>query len=68
MSEQSKYFPSTEIEALALLYVQNQDLSNKTPAEIFTMYHEAKYEILKDNRQKAKNDWFRKKNEEVQQV
>ena len=43
-----KTFPSSDIEALALLYVQNQDLRGKTPAEIHTMYQDALYEIKQD--------------------
>lgn len=31
-------FPGSDIEALALLYVQNQDLANVTPVELLTMY------------------------------
>ena len=34
-------FPGNEIEALALLYVQNQDLTNATPQELLTMYDDA---------------------------
>ena len=45
-----KTFPSSNIEALALLYVQNQDLKGKTPAEIHTMYQDALYEIKQDLR------------------
>ncbi len=37
--------PSCAEEALALLYVQNQNLANKTPAELFTMYSTALKEI-----------------------
>ncbi len=31
-------FPATRFEALAILYLQNQDLSGKTPEEIMEMY------------------------------
>lgn len=34
-------FPSTESQALALLYVQNQDLSGLTPEEIYDKYRDA---------------------------
>lgn len=61
-------FPSGEKEALAFLYVQSQDLSGKTPAEISTMFYEAYYEILKDYHVKRESDWFRQKKEEVRQV
>lgn len=38
-------FPCNEYEALAMLYVQNQNLSSKSPSDIFYMYEEAKQEI-----------------------
>lgn len=38
-------FPHDAKEALTMLYLQNQDLSNKTPSEINTMYWEALYEF-----------------------
>lgn len=40
-------FPSTKYEALALLYVQSQDLTGKTPSEIKEMYEKAYEEIRK---------------------
>lgn len=46
MSDVNK-FPSTKAEALALLYVQAQDLSKKTPAQVLAMYKEAYSEIKK---------------------
>ena len=45
MSDSFKCFPSTEMEAIAFLYVQNQDLTNKSAAEIHVMYREALKEI-----------------------
>ena len=54
-----KTFPGSYAEALALLYVQNQDLGGKTPSEIHTMYQEAYYEILKDHRAKRDSGWFK---------
>lgn len=45
-------FPNSEIEALALLYVQNQDLSGLTPEEIYDKYRDAyerMYKYKKDN-------------------
>jgi len=38
-------FPSNQIEALAFLYVQNQDLSKMTPEEIAVMYNDAHEKI-----------------------
>jgi len=34
-------FPSDRRDALAILYLQNQDLSGKTPEELVDMYDEA---------------------------
>lgn len=54
-------FPSGHTEALAYLYLQNQDLSGKTPSEIQTMYYEAYFEIQKDYREKNATGWFRER-------
>ena len=42
-------FPASETQALALLYVQNQDLSGLTPEEIYEKYRDA-YERIHDCR------------------
>jgi len=42
---ENKIFPATEHEALALSYVNAQDLSGKSPAEIYHIYHNALKEI-----------------------
>ena len=34
-------FPSDECKALAMLYVQNQDLTGLTPEQLLDMYHYA---------------------------
>lgn len=41
-------FPENRIDALAILYLQNQDLSGKTPEEIADMYNEAWDRISKE--------------------
>lgn len=51
-------FPSSEEETVAMLYVQQQDLSGKSPSEIYTMYQEAYFEIRKDKREKQKSGWL----------
>ena len=61
-------FPGSETEALAFLYVQSQDLTGKTPAEISTMYYEAYYAVQKDRHVKRDSGWFAQKKEEVRQV
>ncbi len=63
----SSGFPCTAEEAIALLYVQNQDLSGKSPAEIYTLYQEAYYKIRKDKFQKQKSGWFKTKQAAVRQ-
>ena len=34
-------FPSAPVEAIAYLYVQTQDLTGKTPVQIYEMYLDA---------------------------
>ena len=70
MSEPVKLntFPNSAIEALALLYVQSQDLSGKTPADVLTMYYEAKYQMQIDQAQKMKSGWIKTKDVELQQA
>lgn len=47
-------FPSDEREALAMLYVQNQDLTDVTPEQLLDMYQDA-YNKIKAHR-KAKHE------------
>lgn len=58
-NETLKTFPASYAEALAMLYLQNQDLSGKTPSEIHTMYREAVQEIREDYHSKATSGWFK---------
>ena len=51
-------FPSSRNEALAMLYLQNQDLSKKTPAQVHEMYWYALAEIRKDYKEKRENGFF----------
>lgn len=64
-SVQLRSFPESESEALAYLYVQQQNLSGKSPAEIYTLYKEAYYEIRKDHLKKQKSGWLKQKQEEL---
>lgn len=41
MSENKSAFPSSKLEALAMLYMQNQDLSGLTPEEVYDRYQDA---------------------------
>lgn len=43
-----KHFPGTKLEALAMLYVQSQDLTEKTPVDVLNMYQAAYAEIKKE--------------------
>lgn len=61
------FFPISEKEAVAFLYVQHQDLTGKSPSEIYTMYQEAYYEILADKREKNQSGWFKSKRQELRQ-
>lgn len=40
-------FPANESQAIAMLYVQNQDLTGLTPTQIYDEYHKAYEEIRK---------------------
>lgn len=51
MSESTQHsFPSTKAEALALLYVQSQDLTGVTPEDLVAMYKDAYARILAENK------------------
>lgn len=47
MASDKPGFPSDLSEALTMLYLQNQDLSGKTPEDITELYYEAYYKIRK---------------------
>lgn len=56
MDIELKSFPKNRYEALAMLYLENQDLSNLTPEQLFDKYIEV-YEAIKDHSNKnRKND------------
>lgn len=63
MPDEVKFFtfPQSRIEALAMLYLQSQDLTGKSPSEIQSMYFEALYELERDFRDKRSSGWFKKK-------
>ena len=63
MPDEVKFFtfPQSRIEALAMLYLQSQDLTGKSPSEIQSMYFEALYELERDFRDKRSSSWFKKK-------
>ena len=41
-------FPSNELEALAMLYVQSQDLTDASPEDLYDMYQDA-YQKIRDH-------------------
>ena len=51
-------FPSSVEEEIAMLYVKGQNLTGKSPVEIYNMYWDAYFEILKDHREKVNSKWF----------
>ena len=54
-------FPSSEYEALAMLYVKNQDLKGKSVKDIAEIYYNAYYEFrykTKDIKEKARDKFY----------
>ncbi len=45
-----KFFPATKLEALAMLYVQSQDISALTPEQLLDTYNDAYDKIQKYSR------------------
>lgn len=48
-----KTFPSNEAEALAMLWLQNQNLSSATPEELFDKYQDA-YDKIRDRKKQQR--------------
>lgn len=57
----SGLFPKSKYEAIAYLYIQNQDLSDKTPTEIYDMYQAALSELEKNRKDTVKQNTSRMK-------
>lgn len=55
------FFPSSAYEAIAMLYVQNQDLSGKTPEELFKLFKETERSLYKHATENRNEDWMRLK-------
>lgn len=53
-NDTNRTFPETETEALAMLYVQNQDLTGITPEGLLDMYQDA-YQKIKAYRREKRN-------------
>ena len=49
-----KTFPGNETEALAMLWIQNQDLSNATPEELLDKYQDA-YDKIRDHKKRKRD-------------
>ena len=50
-------FPRDKHEALAMLYLQSQDLSNVTPEELLDKYEDAYQKIRQRNAKKDSANW-----------
>lgn len=50
-------FPSSYSEALVILYLQNQDLIEKSPAEIYELYYKAEMEIRNIRKERKAEIW-----------
>lgn len=55
------FSPSSAYEAIAMLYVQNQDLSGKTPEELFKLFKETERSLYKYATENRNEDWMRLK-------
>lgn len=55
-NETLRTFPENEVEALAMLYIQNQDLSTVTPEELLDMYQDTYQKIKAYRREKRSAD------------
>lgn len=51
----NKNFPSSKIEALTMLYLQNQDLSTLSPEEVMDKYQET-YDRIRERNKEIKNE------------
>ena len=51
-------FPSNKYEALAMLYVQNQDTSRLSPEELFKLYQQTVQSIRAYAAQNRNADWM----------
>lgn len=52
------HFPSTPYQALAMLYVQNQDTSSLTPEELYKLYMETYAKITKYAAENKNSKWL----------
>ena len=57
----AEFFPSSAYEAIAMLDVQNQDLSGKTPEELFKLFKETERSLYKYATENRNEDWMRLK-------
>lgn len=58
-------FPSNQYEALAMLYLQNQDITGKTPEELFKLYTETVHKIYNYAHDSKNEDWMKNKQPSV---
>lgn len=62
MSLGDDFTPQCNAEKLAMLYLENQNISGKTPTQLHEMYLNAYYEIKNDYLQKLRNGYFATRN------
>lgn len=51
-------FPSNSYEALAMLYMENQDLSGKTPEELLKLFYETEKKIYDYAYENRNENWM----------
>lgn len=51
------HFPADTYQALAMLYVQNQDTSQFSPEELYKLYEETYAKIIKYARENKNSKW-----------
>lgn len=52
-------FPSNQYEALAMLYLENQDLAGKTPEELFKLYTGTVHKMYNYAYASKNEDWMK---------
>ncbi len=56
-------FPASVEQEIAMLYVKTQDLTGKSPVDIYNMYWDAYNKILADQHEKLNAKWPNQKTE-----
>lgn len=56
MADQFHTFPATRIDALAMLYLEKQEISNLSPEELLDKYDEVHSALKRHNQEKRSTD------------